>query len=166
MASNIPGVAQGAAHGQRRLFTCDVSGQDFAKLITAGWVPAGLALGISIGCRHDDRGLAGQARRWSGNVEVAGWTELVNRSRHDARRRLEQDVRRLGGEGVVITGMQMRVRERDCPATVGRRDHIAEVTLTGTAIARFSRAGQCPAGPALTVMPLGPRRRQAARARI
>jgi uncharacterized protein YbjQ (UPF0145 family) len=115
--------------------------------------------------RHDDRGLAGQARWWSGNVEVAGWTELVNQSRHDARRRLEQDVRLLGGEGVVITGMQMRVRERDCPATAGRRDHIAEVTLTGTAIARFSRTGQCPAGPALTVMPLGPQHRQAATAR-
>src|SRR5580704_7240362 len=58
--------------------------------------------------------------------------------------------------------MQMRVHERDCPATGGRRDHIAEVTLTGTAIARFSPAGQC---PALTVMPLSPQRRQAARAR-
>jgi uncharacterized protein YbjQ (UPF0145 family) len=150
--------APGAADGQRALFTCDVSGQDFAKLIAAGWVPAGLAVGISIGSRHDDRRLAGQARWWSGNVEVAGWTELVNQSRHDARRRLEHDVRRLGGEGVVITGMQMRVRERDCPATAGRRDHIAEVTLTGTAIARFSRAGRCPAGPALTVMPLGPLR--------
>jgi hypothetical protein len=70
---------------------------------------------------------------------------------------------------VVITGMQMRVRERDCPATVGRRDHIAEVTLTGTAIARFSRADQRPARPARparTVMPVGPHRRQAARARI
>ena len=158
--------APGAAHGQRALFTCDVSGQDFARLITAGWVPAGLALGISIGSRHDDRGLAGQARWWCGNVEVAGWTELVNQSRHDARRRLEQHVRRLGGEGVVITGMQMRVRERDCPAAVGRRDHIAEVTLTGTAIARFSGAAPCPAGPALTVIPLGTQRSQAARARI
>ena len=158
--------APGAAHGQRALFTCDVSGQDFAKLIAAGWVPAGLALGISVGSRHDDRRLAGQARRWSGNVEVAGWTELVNQSRRDARRQLEQDVGRLGGEGVVITGVQMRVRERDCPATVGRRDHIVEVTLTGTAIARFSRAGQGPAGPALTVMPLGPRRRPAAQARM
>ncbi len=157
--------APGAAHGQQALFTCDVSGQDFAKLIAAGWVPAGLAFGISIGSRHDDRRLACEARWWSGNVEVAGWSELVNQSRHDARRRLEQDVIRLGGEGVVITGMQMRVRERDCPATVGRRDHIVEVTLTGTAIARFSRAGRCPAGPALTVMPLGPRRRRAAGAR-
>ena len=27
--------ARGAAHGQRALFTCDISGQDFAKLITA-----------------------------------------------------------------------------------------------------------------------------------
>ena len=158
--------APGAAHGQRTHFTCDVSGQDFAKLIAAGWVPAGLALGISVGSRHDDRRLAGQARLRSGNVEVAGWTELVNQSRHDARRQLEHDVRRLGGEGVVITGMQMRVRERDCPATVGRRDHLVEVTLTGTAIARFSRANQYPASPALTVMPLGPQRRQAARARI
>ena len=52
------------------------------------------------------------------------------------------------------------------PATVGRRDHIAEVTLTGTAIARFSRADQRPASPALTVMPLGPQRRPAARTPI
>jgi uncharacterized protein YbjQ (UPF0145 family) len=158
--------ALGAANGQRALFTCDVSGQDFAKLIAAGWVLAGLALGISVGSRHDDRSLAGQARWGSGNVEVTGWTELVSQSRRDARHRLEQDVRRLGAEGVVITGMQMRVRERDCPATVGRRDHIVEVTLTGTAIARFSRVGQRPAGPALAVMSLGPQRRQAARARI
>ena len=163
-ASGTAVRATGAAYGQRALFTCDVSGQDFAKLMTAGWVPAGLALGISIGSRHDDRGLAGQARWWAGNVEVAGWTELVNQSRQDARRQLEHVVRRLGGEGVVISGMQMQARERDCPATVGRRDHIVEVTLTGTAIARFSPAGRRPAGPALTVMPLGPQRRQAARA--
>jgi uncharacterized protein YbjQ (UPF0145 family) len=153
--------ALGAAPGQRALFTCDVSGQDFAKLITAGWVPAGLALGISIGSRHDDRGLAGQARWWSGNVEVTGWTELVNQSRHDARRRLQDDVRRLGGEGVVISGMQMRARGRDCPAAVGCHDHTVEVTLTGTAIARFSRGAPSPAAPALTVMPLSPQRRRA-----
>jgi len=152
--------------GQRPLFTCDVSGQDFAKLITTGWVPAGLALGISIGSRHDDPATARQARWRSGNVEVAGWTELVNQSRRDARRRLEHDVRRLGAEGVVITGMQMRVRERDCPVTVGRRDHIVEVTVTGTAIASFSRAGQHLAGPALTVMSLSPECRPAARLRV
>ena len=91
-----------------------------------GWVPAGLAVGISMGSRHDDRATARQTRQWSGNVEVAGWTELVNQSRHDARRRLEDEVRRLGAEGVVVAGLQMRVRTRDCPAAVGRRDHIVD----------------------------------------
>ncbi len=33
----------------REPFTSDLSGQDFAKLVLAGWVPAGLVLGISIG---------------------------------------------------------------------------------------------------------------------
>jgi hypothetical protein len=50
--------------------------------------------------------------------------------------------------------------------TVGRRDHIVEVTLTGTAIAGFSRAGRRHAGPALAVMSLDPQRRQAARVLI
>jgi uncharacterized protein YbjQ (UPF0145 family) len=148
--------APGAAPGRGAPFTSGLSGQDFAKLVMTGWVPAGLALGISIGSRHDDRATGRQTRRWSGNAEVAGWTELVNGSRHDARRALEDDVRQLGAEGVVIAGMQMRVRQRDCPAAAGRRDHIVEATIIGTAIARFGRAGQHRAGPALTVMPLGP----------
>ena len=152
--------APGAAATPRRPFTSDLSGQDFARLIMAGSVPAGLALGIAIGSRHDDRATARQARPWSGNAEVAGWTELVNQSRKDAWRRLEADVRQLGGEGVVIADMQMRVRERDCPAAVGRRDHVAEVTFTGTAIVRFSPARHRPGGPAVAIMPLGSQHRQ------
>jgi uncharacterized protein YbjQ (UPF0145 family) len=152
--------APGAAAAPRVPFTSDVSGQDFARLITAGWVPAGLALGIALGSRHDDRATARQARPWAGNAEMAGWTELVNQSRKDARRRLEADVRQLGGEGVVITGMQMQVRERDCPAAVGRRDHVVEVTFTGTAIVRFSPARHRPGGPAMAIMPLGSQHRQ------
>src|SRR5580692_7826233 len=139
--------APGAADGGREPFTSDLSGQDFAKLIMTGWVPAGLALGISIGSCHDDRATTRQARWGSGNAEVTGWTELVNQVRHDARRQLESDVRRLGAEGAVIAAMQLRVRQRDCPASVGRCDHIAEATLIGTAIARFSRPGPSQTGP-------------------
>jgi uncharacterized protein YbjQ (UPF0145 family) len=157
--------AAGTAPGPRAPFTCDLSGQDFAKLIATGWVPAGLVLGISIGSRHDDRSTARQRRPWSGNAEVAGWTELVGESRHDARRQLESDVRRFGAEGVVIASMQMRVSERDCPDQVGRRDHIVESTVIGTAIVRFSPGGARHA-PAVTVMSLDPQRRQAARIRI
>jgi uncharacterized protein YbjQ (UPF0145 family) len=157
--------AAGAAAGPRVPFTSAVSGQDFARLVMAGWVPAGLTLGIAIGSRHDDQTTTRQARQWSGNAEVAGWTALVNQTRQDARRRLEEEVRRLGAEGVVIAGMQMRARARDCPVAVGRHDHIVEVTLIGTAIASFSRAGHSHARSALAVMPLATGPRQAVWAR-
>jgi uncharacterized protein YbjQ (UPF0145 family) len=157
--------APGAASGRREPFTSDLSGQDFAKLILAGWVPAGLALGISVGSWHDDRATGRQVRWGVGNAEVAGWTELVNDSRHEARRQLEGEVRRLGAEGVVIAAMQLQVSQRACPVTVGRRDHLVEATLVGTAVSRFSRPAPHRAAPALAVMPLDSQRRQAASTR-
>ena len=158
--------APGVAPGQAAPFTSAVSGQDFAKLIMAGWVPAGLVLGVSVGSRHDDRDTVRQARWRSGNAEVAGWSGLVSQSRHDARRQLESDVARLGADGAVIAAMRLRVRRRDCPVAVGRHDHVVEATLIGTAVARFSPRGQRPGGPALAIMSLDPQRRQAARIRI
>ncbi len=142
----------GAAHPPVP-FTSAASGQDFAKLVTAGWVPVGLALGIAIGARHDDLITTRQVRPWARNAEVAGWTELVNRGRRDARHRMEQDVQRLGAEGVVTADMRMRVRQRDCPVTVGRHDHVVEVTFLGTAIATFS-AAQPRAAPPMKIMRL------------
>jgi uncharacterized protein YbjQ (UPF0145 family) len=154
-------------HGHRhRPFTSDLSGQDFAKLMMKGWVPAGLALGISIGSRHDDWMTVGQTRWGAGNAEVTGFTELVADARHDARLQLARDVTRLGGEGVVIAEMDMRVRERECPVQEGRRDHIVEATSIGTAIVRFTRHEQQQTKPTLAIMSLDPQRRQAARIRI
>jgi uncharacterized protein YbjQ (UPF0145 family) len=149
-----------------RPFTSDVSGQDFAKLIMAGWVPASLALGISIGARHDDWLTINQTRWGSGNVEVNGYTELVNQARHDARLQLEQDVSRMGADGVVVRTMDMRVRERECPMQEHRRDHIVEVTIIGTATAQFSRAQPAARPGSLAILSLDPQRRQAARVRL
>jgi uncharacterized protein YbjQ (UPF0145 family) len=171
-AVRAAGTAAGPAPPARSgvPFTCDVSGQDFARLIIAGWVPVGLVLGIAVRARHDDRVTTRQARVWSRNAEMAGWTELVNQARRDARRGLAEEVGRLGAEGVVTADMRMRVRQRDCPVATGRHDHIVEVTFTGTAIARFSAAqhdqkehshtdhGHTDHGharPAVAVMPLG-----------
>jgi uncharacterized protein YbjQ (UPF0145 family) len=170
-AIRAPGVAEVArwpSHGRgtRKPFSSDLSGQDFAKLIMKGWVPAGLVLGISIGSRHDDWLTIGQTRWGAGNTEVTGFTELVNDARHDARMQLERDVTRLGAEGVVIAAMEMRVRERECPVQEGRRDHIVEATTIGTAIARFDRHEHRFSGPTLAIMSLDPQRRQAARVRI
>ena len=150
----------------KRPFTSDLSGQDFAKLITRGWVPAGLALGISVAARHDDWLTVGQTRWGAGNAEVAGYTELVHEGRHDARVQLHREVRQLGAEGVVIADMQLRVSERECPVQEGRRDHIVETTIIGTAIARFTDKSDHERQPSLAILSLDPQRRQAARVRI
>jgi len=149
----------------REPFTSDLSGQDFAKLILAGWVPAGLVLGISIGARHDDWITVTQTRWGSGNTEVHGYTDLVNATRHDARGQLERDVTKHGADGVVVQRMEIRVAEHECPVQEGRRDHVVEATIIGTAIARFGEP-RTPAGPPLAIMSLDPQRRQAARVRL
>ncbi len=150
----------------KRPFTSDLSGQDFAKLVHSGWMPAGLALGISVAARHDDWRTVGQTRWSSGNAEVGGWTELVNDARHDARVQLAADVKRIGAEGVVIAEMTMRVRERECPAQEGGHDHVVETVNIGTAIVRLRNHKQRDTPPPLAIMSLDPKRRQAARVDI
>lgn len=149
----------------REPFTSDLSGQDFAKLILAGWVPAGLVLGISVGARHDDWATVSQTRWGAGNTEVHGYTDLVNATRHDARHQLERDVARHGADGVVLQQMTMKVGEHECPVQEGRRDHVVEATIIGTAIARFGKR-RGPDKPPLAIMSLDPQRRQAARVRL
>jgi uncharacterized protein YbjQ (UPF0145 family) len=148
----------------RQPFTSDLSGQDFAKLLMAGWVPAGLVLGIAIGARHDDWVTVTQTRWGSGNTEVQGYTDLVNATRHDARHQLALDVARHGADGVVLQEMEIRVGEHECPVQEGRRDHVLEATIVGTAIARFG--GRAAPPPPLAIMSLDPQRRQAARVRL
>ncbi|MGE5292542.1 MAG: heavy metal-binding domain-containing protein [Micromonosporaceae bacterium] len=160
-AVRAPGVVY-----EKTPFTSHLSGQDFAKLIMSGWVPAALVLGISIGARHDDWLTTGQTRWGAGNAEVAGYTELVNVARHDAREQLEHDTLRHGADAVVTSRMELRLRERECPSQEGRRDHIAEATFVGTAIARFDRSQTGIRGSSLAVLSLDPQRRQAARVRL
>jgi len=150
----------------KRPFTSDLSGQDFAKLIMAGWVPTGLAMGISIGARHDDWLTINQTRWGSGNSEVHGYTDLVNQARHDARNQMERDVTRTGADGVVVKTTDLRIRERECPMQEHRRDHIAEVTIIGTAIVQFDRRRADRGERSLAILSLDPQRRQAARVKL
>lgn len=144
-------------------FTSDVSGQEFAKLIMAGAVPVSLVLGISIGVRHDDWLTQGQSRWTAGNVEVPGYTELVNRTRADARNELMLDVARVHAEGVVVKRTELRTGKQECRAMGGNRDHRAEVTMIGTAITQFTRDRRASQRPSLAVLSLDRERRAAAR---
>ena len=145
-----------------RPFSSDLSGQDFAKLIRAGWVPAGVAVGISVGARHDDGQTSRATARGAPNAEVEGYTELVNVTRQDARVQLAADVARMGAEGVVVSAIDLSIHDRECSSGQYTRDHFAEVTIIGTAIARFGSGAAVPAG-SLAILSLDPQRRQAAR---
>jgi uncharacterized protein YbjQ (UPF0145 family) len=148
-------------------FTSDLSGQEFATLIMAGSVPVSLVLGISVGVRHDDWLTRGQTRWSVGNTEIAGYTELVNRTRTDARNELMLDVSRANGTWVVVKSTDLRIGEQECrdESQQGNRDHWAEVTMIGTAITPFTRyrRDDRPRTNTLVVLPLDPERRRAAR---
>lgn len=143
-------------------FSSDLSGQDFAKLVHAGGVPVGLALGISVGARHDDWQAGITTARGAPNAEVDSYTELVNMTRHDARVQLTADVARMGAEGVVVFAIDLRIHDRECSSQQYGRDHLAEVAIIGTAIARFSSGAVAPAG-SLAILSLDPKRGHAAR---
>lgn len=135
-------------------FTSHVTGQEFGKLVHAGWIPTGLAFGISIATRHDDWRMGGLMRLTAGNQEVNGYTQLINLARHDARVQLERDANEHGGDGIVVDDMELRIRERECPSYEGQRDQIAEATFLGTSIARFDRTPGRAGPKPLTIMTL------------
>src|SRR6266511_3298797 len=67
--------ADGPVHA-RQPFLSDLTGQDFAKLMTAGWVPCGMVLGLAVAVRHDDGRTLRHAMPWW-NTEISRFTDLV-----------------------------------------------------------------------------------------
>jgi len=132
-------------------FTTDLSGQDVAKLLTAGWVPAGVAFGISVAVRHDDWQTQRQAGVFAGNVEVSGYTELMTHVRADARREFGRMAAGFGGDSALLSSMSQHVWEYE--AGENHRDHVAECIITGNAVARF-HPGAAPLTKSLSILPL------------
>jgi len=129
----------------KRPFMSDLTGQDFAKLMTAGWLPCGLVFGLSVGIRHDDWRTRYQQGSWS-NTEITGQTQLVQATRHMARKRLREEAAHVGGTGVVIRNSELRVWHQSCSnGGEHQHDHVAEAVYIGTAITQFRRT--TPAAP-------------------
>ena len=135
-----------------RVFLSHVSGQEFVKLIETGWVPVDLVLGASIGVRHDDWRIGWSTGTFAPAQEVAGWTELVSITRHEARGHFLADTARTGADGVVVSGLDLSVHERECSYNDKQHDHVVETSIIGTAIAEFRTAHHPPRS--LTIMRL------------
>jgi uncharacterized protein YbjQ (UPF0145 family) len=135
-----------------RPFVTDASGADVARLVQAGWIPVDIAIGLSVAVRHNDYATRMQASSWaSPNVEVGGYTELVEFVRSDARERFEAAAAADGADAATVTKMTLSIEQIE----PGERhiDHVAECRVLGTSIARF-HAGQHAISSTRTVLGL------------
>jgi uncharacterized protein YbjQ (UPF0145 family) len=137
-----------------RPFTTELSGPGFAKLLMDGWVPAAITLGISVAGLHDTLVTTSSGPWGTRNAEVPTYTNLMVYARQNARSRLEQTVRGLGADGIVVSAMKLRVRTHECRARPGGADHFAQAVITGTAVARFADQHKAarPAGRAVLAL--------------
>ncbi|MBA3907004.1 MAG: heavy metal-binding domain-containing protein [Pseudonocardiales bacterium] len=134
-----------------RVFSTHLPGQDVAKLVLAGWMPTDVVLGLSVGIRHDDWNTRQQSTWSAGNVEVTGYTELINVTRADARRLFARHVEATGADGAIIASMRLVTWEIE--PSEGHTDHLAQATIIGTSIAQFHRSTAAPSR-SLTYLPL------------
>ncbi|HET7014835.1 MAG TPA: heavy metal-binding domain-containing protein [Streptosporangiaceae bacterium] len=124
----------------QRPFTCERSGQEFAKLMLAGWAPVAIVVGISVGVRHVDNWTSYQTSLAArGNAEVSAHSEVANQTRRDATEQLRLDVRKHHGSGVVTREMEMSFEDFECKGKREAKDQMAHATIMGTAITRFGR---------------------------
>ena len=142
------------------IFTSDLSVNEFLLVREAGFRPLGLVLGSSI--YH----VGLQFGRWGKNQELDVLSQAMYHARELAMGRMEAEADALGADGVVLQAMEMRVGEHECPMQEGRRDHVVEATIIGTAIAHFGERREHETKPPLAIMSLDPQRRQAARVRL
>lgn len=141
--------SQGQHHAERP-FATTLDGQDLAKLLQGGYVPAAIVVAISVGIRHDDWRTIQATFLSAGNIEVSGYTDLVQTVRHDARRDLERRLAELGATGAILTS-PMTLRISEIEPGEGHRDHIAESSLVATALVGSFKPAPA---PPLSILPL------------
>jgi len=134
-----------------RPFLSDLSGQETLTLLHAGYVPAGMALGVCayyvVTTWDDDRMMRGW-RSWGGwsNQEMGHWTAGIYNARHGAMRAMSAGAQALRADGIV--GSNVRLRTHEVRATrynnysgesESIEDHVFEFTAIGTAVAEIGR---------------------------
>ncbi len=141
--------AEGNQHPSRP-FSTTLSGQDLAKLLPGGYLPAAIVIALSVGIRHDDWATQQSTFLSAPNMEVPGYTDLVESVRADARNDLTRRLAQIGAHGAILSSpMQLRISELE--PSEGHRDHIAEASLVASALVATTAA---PEHAPLSIMPL------------
>lgn len=121
-----------------RPFTSSVSGQEFAKLLAAGYVPMALVIAVSALLIHTGWSTQRQMGWFSGNQEVDLYTQAVTAARHQAMSDLRKHLSEAGADGSVGSTVGFTVHPRECTWQEHKEDHLVEFLALGTAVARFS----------------------------
>ncbi len=117
------GVLHRAPNG--RPFTSDLSGQDFATLLRAGYRPTGLTMGNCV--YHVARqGMMQSLRQVGRNVEQPNFTQALYEARELAMERMQNEADELQSEGIVGA----RIIER----SHGWGSHVIEFFAIGTSV--------------------------------
>ena len=126
-----------------RPFASDLSGQDFATLLRAGYRPTGLVMGNCV--YHVARqGMLASLRQVGRNVEMPNFTQALYEARELAMERMQKEADELESEGIVGA----RIIER----SHGWGSHVIEFFAIGTSVVSTSADHQIDK-PAL-VLPL------------
>jgi uncharacterized protein YbjQ (UPF0145 family) len=112
-----------------RPFTSDLSGQDFATLLRAGYRPAGLVMGNCV--YHVARqGMLASLKQVGRNVEMPNFTQALYEARELAMGRMQREADELEAGGIVGA----RIVER----SHGWGSHVIEFFAIGTAVVATS----------------------------
>ncbi len=121
------GVLHRAPSG--RPFTSDLSGQDFATLLRAGYRPAGLVMGNCV--YHVARqGMLASLKQIGRNVEMPNFTQALYEARELAMERMQNEADEAQAHGIVGA----RIIER----SHGWGSHVIEFFAIGTAVLSVS----------------------------
>ncbi len=124
----------------REPLLCTVSGQDFARLLAAGALPVGLAMGASFYYLRTDWWDTRQQMSFY-NQEMTHFQRGLSTARQLAGKKLRQDTHHLGAKGVVGTEVEFEVEKVSGGVTNDNEpieDHLIIVFMMGTAVEYIS----------------------------
>ena len=136
-------------------FSAHLSGDEFAKLLLAGWMPVSVIAGTAVGLRHEvipgKRRLGAAAWR---NMEVETWTDVMQRTRAEARADLSAQLGLKSVDGALLASESTQTRLHSCPAGRGK-DRMVRTTLFATAVRELAPVAPRP-GSAREPAQVGP----------
>jgi uncharacterized protein YbjQ (UPF0145 family) len=115
-----PDAAARLEENRGKLFTSDLSVNEFLLVKQAGFRPVGLVLGTSV--YH----VGVQVGRWSKNMELDKLSQAMYHARELAMTRMEAEADRLGADGIVGVRLEIEFKEYG--------NDLAEFIAVGTAV--------------------------------